>query len=79
MRTIDNFDSAEFIREVRLRAVPSVDLGEISQEVPESVLNDLFDEFDLVRRRDGRDELRADARLAVLFWLLNSGPRIVRG
>lgn len=86
MRTIGNFNADDFIREVYLRAVPSVDLNEVSWENPvdcnsctilESVWLRLLNEFDLNDRKDGRDERRKDVRYDVHFWMMNSGPKIV--
>lgn len=88
MRTIDNFDAGEFIREVYLRAVPSVDLNEVSEENPvdcngcailESEWLRLLNDFDLNDRKDGRDGRRADVRGGVFFWMVNSGPKIMFG
>ncbi len=88
MRTIDNFDGKEFIREVYLRAVPSVDLNEVSGENPvdcnncailESEWLRLLNDFDLNDRKDGRDFQRSNVRFDAFFWMMNSGPKIVFG
>jgi len=86
MRTIENFNAGDFVREVYLRAVPSVDPNEVSRENPvdcnsctilESEWQRLLNEFDLNDRKDGRDERRKDVRYDVHFWMMNSGPKIV--